>query len=112
MARIVRILQDRIKEQIDHSRKSVSIGDYLLSAGAGGRGSAMSVAIRHPSGVLIQVRIIRNSFEAVGRPCRRAGDSTSLLNHPAEKAVPLHRPFDLRSGVDAAVDRQVRTIDV
>jgi hypothetical protein len=33
------------------------------------------------------------------------------LVHIAEKAVPLHRPFDLRSGVDAAVDRQVRTVD-
>src|SRR5437762_14209459 len=29
-----------------------------------------------------------------------------------KRSSPLHRRFDVRSGVDAAVDRQVRTVDV
>jgi hypothetical protein len=39
-----------------------SLDGYVSSGCAGGIGSAMSVAIRHPSAVLIQVRIIRNGF--------------------------------------------------
>ena len=53
-----------IKEQIDHLRRSPVGWHWRLFAfgGAGGTGIAMSVAIRHPSGVLIQLRIIRNGF--------------------------------------------------